>query len=300
MSADDERGSASEAPSNGVPANGYDLLSPEGAETYEPEEASPELTRVLAEYQSSLKAISAIPEFVMKRSALERYIAAQEPEMAAWWIDQLIRGALWGHSAELEAILACSSWLIENEREDRYHTIQSLFEAAHLAERHPVIYMLRSAPPHQALPEGKRLPEVRLPTDRDTTLGKRRHMAALNDQRMLERLMLDPSPLVIEKLISNPRIRLSDVLLVATRRPNTVELQMTLLQHPRWFCEIDVRRAVVQNPFSPTGPVLKLLPTLRFDDLKKLRFAGDLHPAVAEAASIYVDLRERRTAPWGV
>ena len=160
--------------------------------------------------------------------------------------------------------------------------------------------MLRDAPPHRALPKGKRLPEVRLPLDRDVTLGERRTMASGPNRQLLERLIFDPSPLVIAKLLYNPHIRLQEVLQIASRRPTTVEILQEVALSEKWYRRHQVREAICLNPFTATGVALKLLPTLRLRSLRMLARAEDLHPLIAESARLLVELREQRTAPWRV
>ena len=141
--------------------------------------------------------------------------------------------------------------------------------------------------------------EVRLPMDRNVTMGEKRWFASGNDRRILDRLLLDNEPLVIQKLLLNPLLQTSDVLTIATRRPTKPELLREIVLSEKWIREHEVREALVQNPYIETGMALKLVPTLNAKVLRKLRFATDLHPTVCESAKLYVELREHRTAPWG-
>ena len=256
---------------------------------------------LLASYETSLRRITALPELPMRRAAIGQALAALGDDEAVWWIDQLVRGALWGRSPEIDAMLACADWLIRlRHEEDDYERIQALFEAAARAEREAVLMLLRDPPPHRALRVGAKLPEVRLPLHRDVTVGERRSMARGRDRKLLDRLLLDPNPLVIDKLLENPALVVADAITVASRRPTLPDLLLTLVLKPRWLTEHRVREALVQNPFGGTGLALKLLPTLQIQTLRRIRNAGDLHPILHEAAGTLVRLREERTAPWRV
>lgn len=217
-----------------------------------------------------------------------------------WWFDQLLRGALWGHTHEADALLALSMALIRIQLEDRYEQIQSLFAAAHEEQRKAVLYLLRDAPPHRALPEGSRLPEVRLPLERDVSLGERRSFASGSNKNILDRLVDDPNELVIKKLLDNAYIQTSHVLSIASKRPTRPILLNCVAQHHKWLRYIDLREALVRNPFISTGVALKLLPTLGLPLLHQLKHASDIHPAISEFAKILVTLREERTAPLRV
>ncbi len=260
-----------------------------------------EADALMEQYTASLRRITALPELPMRRAALGEIIGALDDDEAVWWIDQLVRGALWGRSPETDAMLACSDWLIRLRfQDDDYDRIQALFTAAAAAERESVLMLLRDPPPHRTLRKGARLPEVRLPLDRDVSVGERRSLSRGQDRQLLDRLLLDNNPIVMDQLLENSSLVVADAVTVAARRPTLPELVLAVALKPRWLKEIRVREAVVQNPFAATGLALKLLPTLHVQSLRRIRGAGDLHPTLHEAADTLIRLREERTAPWRV
>ncbi len=268
-------------------------------EPYEPTTDVPD--PLLETYQKLLRKTEGLPELPMKSALVERTLAGLELEEMVWCLDQILRGALWGKPGGMETMMATIWWLIEMRRDDDYETIKGIFETAHEARRASVLDLFREVPPHQALADGQELPEVRFPSgDDEVTLGERRAMAAGPKHRLLERLLMDPDPLVIRKLLDNPHIRLEDIQVIATRRPTTPEILQEIVFHPRWFRRFEVRESIVRNPYADTGLVLKLLPTLGIRPLRRIKFSGDLHPIVQESAKRLVKLREERTAPWGV
>lgn len=255
--------------------------------------------RLVQLYDRTMKALGRIPELAMRRAKFGETMRTLTPEEAVWWLDQLVRGALWGRSPEIDGMLAASSWLIRLRLDDEYDLLQGMYIAAHESNRASILSMLRDFPPHQALAKTARLPDVKLPIPREVTLGEKRMLAAGQNRQILDRLIHDNSPLVIEKLMLNPILQVSDVLSIASRRPTLPSLLIQVVLSDHWFVDLRVREALVQNPYTPTGISLRLLPTLHATLLRKLRFVGDLHPEIAEKASLYVELREQRTAPWG-
>ncbi len=251
-------------------------------------------------YQAKLRTIANLPELDMRVAAVDEGLRERPADEIAWWIDQLLRGALWGKSPEIDAMMACSRWLIRERLDDDYDLIKSIFAAAHAEERKGVIAILRDPPPYQQLPKGRRLPEVDLQIDRDVTLGERRTMARGTNRLVIERLLLDPNPLVVEHLLDNPNLREQDVLLVSSRRPNLPEILLHVINHKRWYLRREVRHSVVMNPYTGTGLSLKVLPTLGIHKLRQVRNSTHLHPTVIETAALLVELREQRTAPWRV
>ncbi|RAL24787.1 hypothetical protein DL240_00830 [Lujinxingia litoralis] len=241
-----------------------------------------------------------VPELAMRAATVAGRLEALEADEAVWCLDQLIRGALWGDADAMEAMLAAAYWLVTVDVDADYGWITELFEAAYRAERASVVAMLRDAPPVRGLAAGRKLPEVRLPLEREITLGERRMMASERERKLLDRLLMDPSPLVIGKLLSNPQLRVRDVLVIAARRPTVPELVNEVACHPVWFRKVEVREALARNPFGPTGVALKILPTLPLKMLRQVAGSGELHELVQEAAGRLVRLREERTAPWRV
>lgn len=251
-------------------------------------------------YEAMVRHAVGLPEIPMRAAAIAERLEALAAEEAVWCLDQLIRGALWGDADAMEAMLAASFWLVTVDVDAHYATLKAFFEAAYTSERESVIALLRDAPPVRALASGRRLPEVRLPLDREITLGERRMMAAGQDRRLLERLVMDPSPLVIGKLLANPHTRTRDVLVIAARRPTTPDLLWEVARHPAWWRRLEVREALARNPFGNTGMALKVLPTLPLKMLRQVAGSGELHELVQGFAALLVKLREERTAPWRV
>lgn len=251
-------------------------------------------------YQQHLKMLASLPELPMRIARTGQLLEGLSAPVVSWWIDQILRGALWGHQDAMDAMLALSCWLIDVQLEDRYELQQRLFEAAHQEQREGVLFLLRTVPPHRSMVDGAKLPEVRLPLSRDVSLGERRAMAAGSNRRYLERLLMDPSELVLDKLLDNPHIRTEDLLSVAARRPTKAELLELMARHRRWIGYLLIREALTRNPYISTGIALKLLPTLPLPLLRQLRNATDLHPALNQYASLLITLREERTAPWRV
>ena len=259
-----------------------------------------ELDSLQEDFEAKLRTISNLPEIQMRTAAIGEALKERAPDEAAWWIDQLLRGALWGKSPAIDAMMACSLWLIERRINDDYELFQSIFQAAHDDERESVLSILRDPPPHQQLPKGKQLPEPDLPIDRDVSRGERRSLARGNHRLLIERLLLDPDPRVISQLLTNPNLREQDVLIIASRRPNLPDILLEVVFNKRWYLRREVRFTVVMNPYTATGVSLKLLPTLGIHKLRKVRNSTHLHPTVESTAKMLVKLREDRTAPWRV
>lgn len=231
------------------------------------------------------------------RCALTRELLTQTPlEHLCWCLSQIVRGAIWGQNPHIDAMLALAITLVDELIRGSYALFQQLFEAAHTEQRQELLFLCRDAPPRRALSGKSRLPEVRLPLPRDVSLGERRAMAAGSDRRLLERLLMDPNPLVISKLLDNPALHLQDIIVIASRRPTKVELLSEVATSTRWLQHHNVREALARNPFVQTGVALRLLPTLHIKTVRQIRDSGDLHSGVCQFARLIVEIREWRMA----
>lgn len=112
--------------------------------------------------------------------------------------------------------------------------------------------LIRLPPPSR--PEGaaplrpERVPDYG--AGRPLTLGERKALARRPDRQVLERLLADPHPDVVHRLLVNPRLTEADVLRLAARRPNRPELLAEIARSP-WIKRSRVRMAIMLNPDTP-------------------------------------------------
>ncbi len=267
------------------------------------EEAEHPHTRIVRErFETKVAHLANISDLEMRSPAVRETLTARPPAEALYWLDQLIRGAVWGRLDELDVLVGFVFWLLRTPRGgDQYDFVRQLYRIAHDHEVDTVLNLLRNPPPHQALADEADLPDVRLPLDRDEIpIGTRRNIARRADRDLIKRLARDPSPLVIERLLDNPDTRTTDVLKITSRRPTTPDILHKAAEHARWFAQPDVRKSLVMNPYNETGVSLKLLPTLGIHTLRQVRYGSDLHPLLGDAAELLVDMRETHTSPWEV
>ncbi len=115
------------------------------------------------------------------------------------------------------------------------------------------------------------------------TLGEKRALAKKPDLVIIEKLMYDPEPMVIETLLNNPRLLLKHVMFIATRRPNRPEILERVFLHHKWSKIYEVRKALAANPFTPPGIVLVVVPLLNSQDLEVLEYGDNLSASLVAA-----------------
>lgn len=113
--------------------------------------------------------------------------------------------------------------------------------------------------------------EPRIPdygTGRELTVGERRTLARRPTRLQIDRLLLDPHPLVLEQLLQSPVMTEDDVLRIATRRPARPMALALLGNSTRWMSRRRVRMSLILNPGTPHGLALPLVSTCPREDLQ--------------------------------
>lgn len=239
--------------------------------------------------------ILTLPEMAMRSMTVGQLLMEAPPEAATRALDFMVRGTLHGDEGSTKALIAFLHLLLRAEAgrlpEDAhtaYEAIRALYEAAAEAGRDHLTYLFLQLPPHQRLLDRRVLAQPRF--DRDVSLGERKQMARGNNRVLIERLMIDLDPSVIQKLLANPRVAEQDVMRICTRRPNVPEALTEVALNGRWFVRERIRYALLSNPYSPTSLSLKCLPLMRRPDLARIAKAGDLHPAINQTARRLLEL----------
>jgi hypothetical protein len=130
---------------------------------------------------------------------------------------------------------------------------------------------------------------------RPLTLGERKSLARKPDRAMLERLVHDPHPDVIRRLLVNPRLTEDDVVRVAAKRPGRADVLAEIARDPKWLHRPRIRLALLLNPDMPLDLAMPIAALLRRSELK----------LVAEYTYIHATLRTvcmehyRRRVPLG-
>lgn len=112
-------------------------------------------------------------------------------------------------------------------------------------------------------------------------------MSAGRTERQL--LRRDRSPQVLLNLLSNPRVEAEDVLAIVKSPAANAGLLDRVVKDRRWSQNAEIRTAVARNPKTPSPTVIRLLDTLRTDDLRQMAKVGALRENVRrEALRVYM------------
>lgn len=115
-------------------------------------------------------------------------------------------------------------------------------------------------------------------------LGVRRALARGSEAPMLEKLLLDPDPVVVGHLLENPHITEPQVVRIAARRPIPAATLRAIARSRRFSSRTPVRVALVRNPYCPTDLAISLLGALPRGELREVAADATLHDSTRRQA----------------
>jgi hypothetical protein len=224
--------------------------------------------------------LAALSDQEQRARSLGRLLARHDPEVIAAVLAQIIEAAdrrLRGADLLVKAMISpglrfvwdegLASQVVGYARRDGRYDLAGMF-----LDLPPLDARLEPPPP--PLPKAM----AKMP------LGVRRSMARRNDIGVIERLLGDPDPAVMENLLNNPRITELEVVRMAARSPVREAVLTAISRHPRWGIRHRVRVTLAHNPGTPTGITLGLLHLLLDQELEALAKDGRLSQVVVSRA----------------
>jgi hypothetical protein len=219
---------------------------------------------------------------------VDRLQAVPLPELALA-LDAICARAEQAEQAPREVLVALVDALNRPEVED---IVQRLREEA-AGESLLALERLIRCPAPSARPSDVRRPTR--PPDygkgRPLTLGERKSLARRPDRNMVERLLGDPHPDVIRRVLRNPRVTEDDVLRLAARRPCRPEVQSEIAREPRWMHSARVRLAIVLNPGTPAEIASRVAGLLVRQELRLVAEATQVSPVVRAVCLEHLERR---------
>jgi hypothetical protein len=122
------------------------------------------------------------------------------------------------------------------------------------------------------------------------TLGHRKMLARTATGTMLQRVLDDPHPDVIQNALQNPGVTDDAVVRLSARRPIGGSV-LEMVARSRFQNSGTVRRAIVLNPDCPQRLAIRLIGSMTPTDLYDVVHAPGLHKDVKAAARRLMDSR---------
>jgi hypothetical protein len=200
-----------------------------------------------------VRATLSLADGALRAAYVASVVRAWHPAVLAGALDAVCERAEQAETASREALIAIVDALNQEGMGDVVQRLREEAAGASLLAlerliRHPVRGLRQPAlTEHQ-------LARVRVPEDangRPLTLGERKSLARRPDRGTMERLLADPHPAVIHRLLVNPRVLEDDVVRLAAKRPGRPEVLAEITRSTRWVHRPRVRLAIVMNPATP-------------------------------------------------
>ena len=128
----------------------------------------------------------------------------------------------------------------------------------------------------------KKVPLAKRMTDME--VSEKIQLAITGDKEARCLLARTGNKIILSYLLQNPRITEQEILQLANAKELPKEIIALLLQKKSWMKKYPIRLAMAKNPKLPIHQAMKLLNTLRDNDLKKMVRSKDVSAALATCA----------------
>jgi hypothetical protein len=128
----------------------------------------------------------------------------------------------------------------------------------------------------------------------EMTTGQKVALAAKGNKTVRSQLLKDRNKVVATAAIKNPGINESEVVAVAGNRAVCDDVIRVIAGNREWVRNYQVKLALMNNPKTPIGTAMRLLPSIRTLDLKTMSRNKNIPSALATAAKQLLQKRQGR------
>lgn len=231
-----------------------------------------------------IRRLNSVPEREMRRFEIQRWVRFGDSDEVVGQLDDLLARCMRREPGAQSAELVFADFLLHVDDTDAL-ALEALDMATQRQRLRGAAMLLSDHLPARQVEGALRNINIK----KHVPAGVRRSQARRADRFMLEALLADPDPRVINRVCANPRVKEEDIVAVVAKRPNRSEV-LDEVARSRWFTCEAVQRALVQNPYTRTNLAISLLPQMNLRFLAALRYALQVHQAVRDAAQFLLEL----------
>jgi hypothetical protein len=236
-------------------------------------------------------------EFVQRVELIAGLVRDGSADELLSFLADASRAAVRRDHAALEAILA---WVVMsvssgNPLQTRE---RELFREAQRREDPLLVTLLQ--PPFPIVMGAPPPPRLLAARDgRPLTLGERRAAARRGNRVLLDRLLADPDPGVVARLLRNPLFTEREAVRIAAWRPGRPDVLLEILRCPRWSVRSTVQAALLRNPALPVAVATRLTLLLPLPKLREIRADLEAPALVRLACERHLEVlgKRRKAAP---
>ena len=123
------------------------------------------------------------------------------------------------------------------------------------------------------------------------TLGQRKSLARRPDRETMQRLLVDPHPDVVRRVLRHPRLTEDDVVRLAAKRPGNAPVLAELARSTKWSHRPRVRVALVMNPSTPPEIAARIAGLLLRPELDLVARSPGVHASVRAVCFEHLERR---------
>jgi hypothetical protein len=222
------------------------------------------------------RGLSGVPEGATRVAYFDALLGGAPPKPMVRAVACALRSAARGEANARVFIDVFDTWL---EQIGGPPAPEVLRAAAEDLEEHGVVGLLADGAGADAFDEP---PKGSLAATGET-LGRRRQIARVATGDTLDRLLLDPDPIVIRNVLLNGRVTEQLALRLTARRPSSGEI-MEEIARSRFRMRPRIRKAIVMNPACPPGVATRMLALMPRDEVRQVAFDENLNEVVRAIA----------------
>lgn len=237
--------------------------------------------------------IGAIAEVRQRAVVFAGAVAEIDPPCAALAFQRILSWGFGRRDRNFKLLTDAAMLAVAHDLWQIGHRLRAFNAASAETNRLTRIFLAPIAFLHSEQDEARfKVPDYGL--SRPLTLGERRSIAMRPSRRLIEYAAMDPHPMVIAKLLDNPKLTESDIIRMAARRPASVRTLVEIGLHPKWRCRPRVASALVRNPWMRVDISLTLLPNLSPAEMREIVADALLPRRVRDAGAELLDCRNNR------
>lgn len=231
----------------------------------------------VSSFQELIKNLIAAKGVDFQSALIIEKIKIESPDFSTGFILYLWNGTLQKKKIESEIYMSLIQSL---HRNDLIHSqeIQALKDFARRNEILEIASLLDDIPPAHKIESDIGVTEnIGM---EDVPLGVKKSLAKKIDKRLLNKLVHEQEPSVIEILLQNPSLVESDVLKIVTKRPTSQYVLKQVFLDIKWISRYSIKRAIILNPYSPPNISVALIPFMITQHLQEIANDKSLHEIV--------------------